>query len=129
MFKIDGELTIHLTRGDSANLDVFPMVENNGEKEAYTFVEGDVVRLSVVEKGNYSNVVLRKDVEATAGEQSATIKLTKDDTRFGEVISAPVEYWYEIEINPDKETAQTIVGYDDNKAKKLMLYPEAVDSK
>lgn len=37
--------------------------------------------------------------------------------------SKPIEYWYEIELNGDS----TIIGYDNDGAKKLILYPEGAD--
>lgn len=49
-----------------------------------------------------------------------------EDTKFGEVISKPVDYWYEIELNPDTNP-QTIVGYDEEGAKIFKLFPEGKD--
>jgi hypothetical protein len=37
-----------------------------------------------------------------------------------------VDYWYEVELNPD-EDCQTIVGYDEDGAKVLRLFPEGAD--
>ena len=46
-----------------------------------------------------------------------------DDMKIGEMLNKQVEYWYEIELNND----ETIIGYDDDGAKKLILYPEGAD--
>ena len=52
--------------------------------------------------------------------------LSSEETKIGNVISKPVVYWYEIEINPDSAPI-TIIGYDNDGAKELILYPEGVD--
>ena len=52
-----------------------------------------------------------------------TISLSSTDTRIGEIINKPVDYWYEIELNPDT-TPQTIIGYDADGPKILKLFPE-----
>lgn len=121
MFVIDEEKTIHITRGDMAILSVGAMNAGN----PYTFREGDVVRLTVYAKKNCSDVVLQKDVTVTEVCAEVEINLESEDTKFGEVINKPEDYWYEIELNPET-TPQTIVGYDENGAKVFKLYPEGV---
>jgi hypothetical protein len=120
MFVINDDLTIECTRGDVA---YFSVGANIGGS-AYRFHTGDVVRFSVFEKKDCSKVVLRKDVEAGEETELVEIELTSEDTRIGEVISKPVDYWYEVELNPDGE-AQTIIGYDKDGAKVFKLYPES----
>lgn len=122
MFRIDEDLTIHLTRGDTA---IFDVSAEDGEG-AYTFVSGDVVRFNVHGKKDCDNVVLLKDFNAVAGEKFVTINLTKEDTKIGEFISKPTEYWYECVLNPDTQP-QTFIGYDENGAKVFRLYPEGGD--
>ena len=52
----------------------------------------------------------------------AEIKLTSVETRIGDAFKdGSVTYWYEIELNGDT----TLIGYDDEGAKKFVLYPEA----
>lgn len=122
MFIIDSSKTIHLTRGDIANLSVSATDSDN---TSYTFKQGDIVRLMVFKKRAVDDVVLSKSVEVTEETTTVDISLTTDDTRIGEVIHKPVDYWYEIELNPET-TPQTIIGYDDDGAKTLRLYPEGV---
>lgn len=122
MFLIKSDKSIHLTRGDIAVIEAGAM---NG-KNSYTFSAGDVIRLRVTEKKQCDNVVLTKDVIAEEGAETVDISLTKEDTRFGELISAPVDYWYEIELNPDT-APQTLVGYDEKGPKIFRLYPEGDD--
>lgn len=119
MFIINEDLSIYLTRGDAA---VFSVGANIGG-EAYTFKVGDVIRFKVFEKKNCEEVVLKKDTTVVAEANLIEIALDSDETKFGDVISKPTDYWYEVELNPE-DYAQTIIGYDENGAKVLKLYPE-----
>ena len=89
----------------------------------YTFEVGDIVRLCVFEKKKHESVVLVKDTPVTDKTSLVQIYLNSNDTRIGDIINKPVDYWYEIEINP--ETApQTIIGYDNNGPKIFRIFPE-----
>lgn len=124
MFDILSDKTICITRGDIAVLDISAIKKEGQEaEEAYSFVSGDIVRLTVVEKGKYSNVVLIKDVEVKAETTTVSIDLESADTRIGDIINKPVDYWYEIELNPDT-APQTIIGHDGDGPKIFRLYPE-----
>ena len=124
MFFIDVNKTIHLTRGDIAVIQVGAM---NGEN-IHTFSAGDIIRLNVFEKKQPDSIVLQKEVTAGDGVETVDISLSRNDTKIGELISKPVEYWYEIELNPDT-MPQTLIGYDNNGPKIFRLYPEGDDSK
>lgn len=119
MFVINDDLTINITRGDAATISV---TANIGEV-GYDFKPDDVVRLKVFAKKNCADIVLKKDVEVTEATSAVEIPLDSEDTTIGEVISKPVDYWYEIELNPETKP-QTIVGYDSDGAKVFRLFPE-----
>lgn len=119
MFVINDDMTINITRGDAATISVSA---NIGE-ENYEFKPEDVVRFKVFTKKNCEDVVLKKDVKVTEPTGAVEISLESKDTTIGTVISKPVEYWYEVELNPDTKP-QTILGYDENGAKVFKLYPE-----
>ena len=119
MFVIDSDLTIHITRGDAA---LFSVSANKGEA-SYEFKPDDVVRFKVFAKKDCANVVLKKDIAVTETADKVRIALDSEDTKIGEVISKPTDYWYEVELNPDTNP-QTIIGYDENGAKVFKLYPE-----
>ena len=121
MFKIVGN-DIHLTRGDIASLNI--SANNNGKD--YTFKAGDVVRLNVIEKKDCNCVVLQKDVIVSEETLSVEINLKGNETKFGEIINKPKQYWYEVELNPEKNP-QTIIGYDEEGAKLFTIYPEGSD--
>jgi hypothetical protein len=120
MFKINDDMTIECTRGDAALFSVGANIEG----VAYTFKVGDVVRFSVFGRKDCSDVVLKKDVAVSEEAELVGIELSGEDTRIGEVISKPTDYWYEVELNPDTYP-QTIIGYDQDGAKVFKLYPES----
>lgn len=122
MFVLNDDLSIYVTRGDVVFFSV--SAEDNGE--AYTFKAGDVVRIKVFAKKDASTVVLQKDFPVTKDTEAVDILLTKEETKIGNVISKPVVYWYEIELNPHSDP-QTIIGYDEDGAKEFRLFPEGKD--
>ena len=123
MLEVSSDKTIEMTRGDTVVLTVGGKTGPKPDSPDYIFKPGDVVRFTVIEKGHYDRVVLSKDVTVTDESVSVDIPLTKDDTRFGEVISKPKDYNYEIELNPEG-VSQTIIGYDKNGPKIFRLFPE-----
>lgn len=92
----------------------------------YTFQPGDVVRIKVFAKKDCEDVVLQKDFGVEEATETVAILLDESDTKFGEVISKPRDYWYEVELNPDTDP-QTIVGYDEDGPKVFKLFPEGKD--
>lgn len=124
MFILNEEdLSIYVTRGDTVFFTV--MAEENGEP--YYFEAGDVLRMKVFSKKKATDVVLEKCFPITARTDRYTILLTEEDTKIGEVISKPKDYWYEVELNPFTNP-QTIIGYDEDGAKIFKLFPEGADS-
>lgn len=116
MFVLNNEdQSIYCTRGDCCE---FPV--------KHQFKQGDVVRFKVFRKKDCETVVLQRDFTVEADTDEITISLTGDDTKIGEVISKPTDYWYEVELNPDTHP-QTIIGYDEDGAKVFKLFPEGKD--
>jgi hypothetical protein len=116
MQKITNSM-IEVNRGDELSLSLSLQQESS----VYTFVSGDKVVFSLYNKGKMNEkAILIKEVEATGGETALNISLTSEETKIGELINKPVEYWYEIELND----RFTVVGYDEEGAKKFILYPE-----
>jgi hypothetical protein len=122
MFQINEDKSIYVTRGDAITISLTAM---NG-LEPYIFVVGDIVRLKVFEKKACHCVVLQKDIRVTEESEVVDIALSGEDTKFGELISKPTDYWYEVELNPESQP-QTIVGYDEEGSKVFRLYPEGGD--
>lgn len=120
MFAINEDKSIYLTRGDVA---FFALLVKTETGEMYKFQPGDVIRFKVYEKNACENVVLSKDFGIETETEEIEIYLEEKDTKIGGVISKPVDYWYEVELNPYTDP-QTIIGYDDDGAKIFKLFPE-----
>lgn len=122
MFKVNNDKSIYVTRGDILAFKV--TADYYGEN--YVFKAGDIVRMKVFEKKGCDCVMLQKDFIVESDTEEVTIQLTGSDTKFGELIHKPKDYWYEVELNP-LTNPQTIIGYDEDGAKVFRLFPEGAD--
>lgn len=135
MIAIDeDETTIYLTRGDATGTDYnvlafkFPIWNpDTEEEENYEFKTTDKITFTIFEKKGYTKKeILSKEftigslgyVEPT---QYPELVLTSTDTKKFELLNKPKTYWYDIVLND----TTTIIGYDDDGAKRLIVYPEA----
>lgn len=125
MYIINEDNSIYATRGDIVILSV-TAVNKAQDNKAVTFQPGDVLRIKVYGKKNCEDVVLQKDFPVTAATSEVELFLAEEDTKIGKVSSKPVDYWYEIELNP-YDNPQTIIGYDEDGAKLFRLFPEGAD--
>ena len=124
MYRINHEeMSIHVTRGDAVLLNVTAKGKSG---EPYTFVKGDVVRMKVYKKKKASDVVLSKDFLVTLETQEVQVYLSGSETKFGDIISKPTTYWYEVVLNEDTDP-QTFIGYTEEGPKLFVLYPEGAD--
>ena len=115
MFVINDDLSIYCTRGDALS---FPV--------DHSFKANDIVRMQVFKKKNCAELVLRKDFTIEEATERFEIELIGSETKFGDIISKPVDFWYEVEVNPG-EHSETIIGYDEDGAKVFKLFPEGQD--
>ena len=123
MFVVNEDLSVYVTRGDIVT---FPVQDiRNGKPRK--FQVGEVVRFKVFEKKNCEKVVLQKDFPVEEEAEQVVIVLTARDTKIGEVISKPKDYWYEVELNPF-DNNETFIGYDEGGARLFRLYPEGGDA-
>ena len=114
---IDGT-TIKINRGNTLPLKLVIPISHT---ENYMFQVGDEIMFGVYANKKMSDEALllkRYIVEEPAEEFEFT--LSAEDMKFGDLINKPTDYWYEIELNGD----QTVIGYDDEGAKILRLFPE-----
>ena len=130
MIAIDeDETTIHLTRGDATGTDYnklalqFPLWNDDLEiEELYEFQNGDKIRFTVYEKNGYTKPeILSKEYTIETPTTTPQIVLTEEDTKAFEQLNKSMTYWYDIVLNDDT----TILGYDDEGAKKIIVYPES----
>lgn len=122
MFVVNEDLSIYVTRGDACS---FPVVAADVGVGS-VFPAGTVLRIKVTEKKNCANVVLQKDFPAWNETASINIVLNESDTKIGDTISKPKDYWYEIEMNPNSDP-KTIIGYDEDGERVFKLFPEGKD--
>ena len=121
MFNIDKKTKqIMLTRGDNCIIEVKAVDKN---KNRYKFAVNDVVRLNVYKKKDYNDLKLQKDVVVRQETDFVDIVLTSELTKIDNIINKPVDYWYEIVLNPETNP-QTIIGYDEEGSKIFTLFPE-----
>lgn len=126
MIAIDSEdlTTIYLTRGDKVeNLSFFYPVwnEESGEEENYRFRRGDKISFIVVSRKGYTkDEILRKEIVLEEGTEFPVIELFPEDTKRFDLKNKRVTYWYDIVLND----TITILGYDEEGAKKLIVFPE-----
>jgi hypothetical protein len=125
MFKINDDLSIYVTRGDAVAFNLSATIDNG---ETYLFKPNDIVRINIMEKKGCDEVVFQKGFKVEEETETVEINLTGDETKIGEVISKPTDYWYEIELNPFTNP-KTIIGYDDETGAKIFkLFPEGEDA-
>ena len=122
MQKINEDKSIYVTRGDAIAFDV--TATEDGVR--YKFKAGDVLRFKVAEKKGCDCVMLQKDFPVEAETDKVQVWLTGEEMKFGDVISKPKDYWYEVELNPET-VPQTIIGYDEDGPKIMKLFPEGKD--
>lgn len=123
MFRVDDDLSIYATRGDIVFFSV--KAEDNGF--LYKFQPGDIVRMAIYGKKDAETCYMQKDFPVTEVCESVFIYLEEKDTKIGDIISKPKDYWYEVVLNPDT-FPQTIIGYDEEDGRKLFqLLPESAE--
>lgn len=123
MFKIDGNKTIHINRGDMGRLTV--NIDTGGP--GYALGPDSFARLSVYAAGDYTDLKFVREVYPGQVTNTVIFDIQPEDTKDNiEATNAPQTFWYEIEIDPIYDNAQTLVGYDTNGPKLFVVYPEGV---
>lgn len=132
MIAIEGN-TIHLTRGDATGKSYnrlafnFPIYNFGTEQEElYEFQLTDKISFICFEKKGYTKEeVLRKEytleeIGYTEPTTTVEIPLTAEDTKKFPLTNKAQTFWYDIVLND----TTTILGYDDEGAKIIKVYPE-----
>ena len=128
MAIIDSKYNIETNRGDMLSLSV--NANNRKDGSRHKFQVNDVVRFKIMKKKQCNEVVLQKDVTVTEVCESVQIIIPSGEMKIGEVISKPVDYWYEVELNPDTPFAATILGYTKATGPRILsLTPEGGDKR
>ena len=129
MAKIDGNYNIETVRGNVLPLRFRAKLNTDGSVQL--FKPDDVVRFKVMQKGKCDQVVLQKDETVKEECESISMVIDANEMKIGPIISTPVDYWYEVEVNPDTPYTVTILGYTSKKSgpRILTLLPEGGDKK
>lgn len=136
MIAIEGN-TIHLTRGDETGKSYnrlafnFPIYNFKTEQEElYEFQLTDKISFICFEKKGYTKEeVLRKEytleeIGYTEPTTTVEIPLTAEDTKKFPLTNKGQTFWYDIVLND----TTTILGYDDEGAKIIKVYPEGEEN-
>ena len=130
MIVIEGN-TIHLTKGDAATGELnrlafcFPVYDGK-TTEYYEFQLTDKISFVVFEKKGYTREEIFRidytlaDLGYTEPTTVVEIPLTKELTSKFPQRNKKYTYWYDIAIND----TLTILGLDEEGAKKMIVYPE-----
>lgn len=117
MFKIENT-TIKINRGDKMSI-LFSIPLNDNSN--YKFSAGDVLSFGVFGKKEMDELpLLYKEFTVLEATEKVAMDFTSDEMHIGELINKPTDYWYEIQLNNE----QTVLGFDDDGAKIIRLYPE-----
>lgn len=135
MIKIgEDKTTIYITRGDTTTgefnrlafcLPVLNLETN--EEEYYEFKPTDKISFVAFNKKGYTKQeILRKEYilsELGYMENTTTpeIPLEDEDTKAFPLKNKAATYWYDIVLNNNL----TVLGFDDEGSKKIIVYPEA----
>lgn len=128
----DDETTLYLTRGDTTHEKYnrigfcFPIKNlETGEIENYKFKPTDKITFAIFEKKSYTKKeILKKkytlkDIGYVKETECPELILTEEDTKKFELTNKKKTYWYDIVLND----TTTVLGYDENGAKKLIVFP------
>lgn len=130
----DDKETIYITRGDTPQ-DKFNKISfefpiynvKTQEEELYEFQLDDKISFVVFEKKGYTKKeMFRKDytlkgIGYTEPSNSPEIVLTEEETKMFPLSNKKQTFWYDLVLND----TTTMLGYDEDGAKKIIVYPEA----
>ncbi len=130
MVAIEENTIIHLTRGDITtgefNRLAFCLPIYDGEKEEnYEFKLTDKISFVVYNKKAYTKKEIFKleytieDLGYTEPTTVVEIPLTEELTSKFPLLNKKATYWYDIALND----TLTVLGFDDEGAKKIIVYP------
>ena len=114
---IDGN-HIKINRGNALPLKLVIPISHT---ENYVFQVGDEVMFGIYKsRGMSDSALLLKTYTIEEETEEFEFTISAEEMKIGELINKPTDYWYEIELNGE----QTVLGYDEDGAKIITLYPE-----
>lgn len=117
---------IRITRGD--RLPITVSADNDIDGIDYEFQVDDVIRFKIFDSKNANVVYLQKDFKVEEVSVEKQIEMTAEEMKIGEIKNKPVDYWYEIEVNPETSGTMTIEGYRKDEGPAIItILPEGGD--
>lgn len=107
MLKLEGK-TIEITRGN-----VLPITVTAGDDiddKDYEFQKGDILRFKIFDSKDVEKIYLQKDFKVEENTTAKLITMTAGEMKIGELSNKQATYWWEIDLNPDTDEEQTIMG-------------------
>lgn len=125
MYEIIEKRNIDITRGNVLPLGIEALNKDNTK---YIFKIGDILRFKIMQAKNVKNIYFEKDFKVIEESTVMDITITAEEMKIGELSNKPIIYWYEIELNPDTDSTQTIIGYTKEEGPAILtLLPEGGD--
>lgn len=107
---------LKINRGNTLRFDYSIL----GGDTPYIFEEDDVIVFSIYEAFGLENEPkLFMEFKPEPDTSEITIVIPKDKMKFAPMSSMEQDYWYEITLNEE-----TVLGFDDDGAKIITIYPE-----
>lgn len=107
MLKIEGK-NIEITRGNMLPITI--TAGNDVDDTDYRFEKGDILRFKIYDSKDVNKIYLQKDFTVAEDATEVTLTMTATEMKIGELSNRAATYWWEIDINPDTDEEQTIVG-------------------
>lgn len=137
MIRIGEDLeTIYITRGDQPTKEfnrlafLFPIYNfGTGKEEIYKFKLDDKITFAVINKKGYTREEIFKkeytirELGYTEPTEVVEIPITEEDTKKFPLINKAKTYWFDIVLND----TTTILGYDEDGGKKIIVFPEVTE--
>lgn len=117
---------IRITRGD--RLPITVSADNDVDGNDYEFQIDDVIRFKIFDSKDNKKVYLQKDFKVEEISIEKQIEMTAEEMKIGEMKNKPIDYWYEIEVNPETPNTMTIEGYRKDEGPAIItILPEGGD--
>lgn len=117
---------IRITRGNLLPITV--SADNNIDGKDYEFQLDDIIRFKIFDSKDTKKVYVQKDFKIEEISTEKLIEITANEMKIGELKNKPIDYWYEIELNPDTERTMTIEGYRKDEGPAIItILPEGGD--
>ena len=107
MLKLEGK-NIEITRGNM--LPIAVAASNDVDNTDYQFEAGDVIRFKIFDSKDVNKIYLQKDFKVSGNTTEVLITMTATEMKIGELSNRQATYWWEIDLNPDTDEEQTIMG-------------------